>query len=121
MDPARNISWLRSAPTNNGEIVGMLSTSDARSSPPNKVGSIHPMVLIMGLIAMRKGYLYRTRRLESPLDRATMTYGFCSSSSRLARITRMRPQVPAVPTTTVGSHRCFIMSQSLAKLHGASW
>ena len=51
----------------------MLSTSDTRSSPPNKVGSIHPMVLIMGLIAMRKGYLYSTRRLDNPLERATMT------------------------------------------------
>ena len=44
----------------------------------------------------------------------------CSSSSRLARITRVSRAVPATPRTTAGSQMCARRLRTRATLHGAS-
>ena len=36
-------------------------------------------------------------------------------------MTRIRPAVPAVPITTIGTGRCLSMSHTLPRLHGANW
>ena len=103
-----------------GASVGSPSTIEVSSSPLTSVGSVQPSVLIAGLIAMRNGYLYTIFCSDRPLERATITYCLLSSSSRFARIVRIRNAVPAVPTIRAGIQTCLSRSSSFAKLHGAS-
>ena len=48
MLPARNISWLKRAPTKSGATVGIPRTNEASSSPFTSCGSVQPMVLTTG-------------------------------------------------------------------------
>ena len=48
-----------------------------------------------------------------------ITYCLASSSSSVARITRISSAVPAVPTMMIGSGRCLSRSQTLATLQAA--
>ena len=73
MLPARNMSWLSSASTNSGATVGRPMTSDTRSSPDTNAGKVQPIVLMIGLSAIRTGYRNRRRCSETPLARATVT------------------------------------------------
>ena len=78
------------------------------------------MALMIGLMAMRTGYLNRMRRSATPLARAVITYWRDSSSDSELRRMRISPAVPAVPITISGTGKCFIRSQTRARLHGAA-
>ena len=118
-EDAKNMSWNCSAVNSIGPTVGRPITSEVMISPETITGSSQPMVLMIGLMATRTGYLNSRLPSRTPLARAVITYCFSSSSSSVARITRMMPAVPAVPTMTIGSGRCFSRSHTLATLHGA--
>ena len=90
-------------------------------SPDTITGSVQPMVLMIGLSAMRTGYFISSRPSPIPLARAVITYWRRSSSSRLPRITRTISAVPAVPITSSGIGRCASRSSTLPMLHGANW
>ena len=74
----------------------------------------------MGLSATRTGYLNSSERSGRPLALAVTTYCLRSSSKSDPRKTRRIEAVPAVASTSTGAGRCFSMSMTLAKLHGAS-
>ena len=90
------------------------------ASPDTSVGSTPPMPLTIGFTAMRTGYLNSSRVSATPLVRAVTTYCLGSSSSSVARSTRIMPAVPALPITISGSGRCLARSTTLPRLHGAS-
>ena len=120
MLPARYISWARIALSRIGPVVCRLRTMEISTSPETIPGSTHPIVLIMGLIAVRTGYFNKIRVSGSPLARAVITYCFCNSSNRFPRMTRIVPPVPARPIRIMGSQICFNISRNLAQLQGAS-
>src|SRR5579863_1642957 len=101
-EPARYMSWLRSATSNIVSFVGNAITTETMTAPEITCGSSEPISLMNGLSAMRSGYLNSAFSGRSPLARAVITYCFCSSSSRLARRRRIIAAVPAVPMTTTG-------------------
>ncbi|GIQ66181.1 hypothetical protein PACILC2_47490 [Paenibacillus cisolokensis] len=119
--PARYISWNMSAFKSIGPVVGVFRTIETIASPEISAGSVHPIVLISGLIAMRTGYLNRSLRSSTPLARAVMTYCLESSSSSMPRMTRIRLAVPDKPIMTTGSTRRGSILSTLSMLHGASW
>ena len=57
MLPARNMSWFFSALRRTGEIVGKPNTREACRAPLINSGNVKPIVLTMGLMATRTGYL----------------------------------------------------------------
>ena len=116
--PARYMSCACSASNSSGPTVGSPTTIAVSASPETSAGSTPPMVLTIGLMAMRSGYLNSRRPSSSPLARPVSTYCLRSSSSSAARITRIRPAVPAVPITTSGIGRCLRKSNSLARFQG---
>ena len=97
-------SFIR-ALNNSGPTVGSPSTSEVMVSPETITGSSQPTVLIIGFTATRTGYLNSTLLSATPLARAVTTYCLLSSSRSWARITRISPAVPAVPTMITGSGR----------------
>ncbi len=118
--PARYMSWLISARNIIGPVVGRLSTTEMIVAPETRPGSTYARPLMNGLSATRTGYFQISARSFIPLARAVTTYGLRSSSSRLARIVRISPAVPAMPRTTTGTHRWRSRSANFARLHGAS-
>ena len=98
-------------------MVGRLSTMAVIASPDTSVGSTPPMPLTIGFTAMRTGYLNSSLLSPTPLVRAVTTYCLGSSSSSVARSTRI---MPAVPITISGSGRCLNRSTTLPRLHDAS-
>src|SRR5215472_16985254 len=101
-DPARCMSWLRSASSSIGPVVGRDITTETIAAPEIMCGNREPISEINGLRAIRSGYLNRALSGGSPLARAVTTYCFCNSSSRLARNRRIMLAVPAVPMTMTG-------------------
>ncbi len=99
---AKNMSSAINALKRSGPVVGKLRTIAVMVSPEKMAGSIQPMVLTIGLIAILTGYLNKRALSSTPLARAVMTYCFLSSSNKQPRITRMSPAVPAVPMTIKG-------------------
>jgi hypothetical protein len=118
--PARYMSWNMSARSRMGPVVGMFMTIATSASPEMMAGSIQPIVLTSGLMATRTGYLNKSLPSGSPLARAVTTYCLFSSSSRVARRTRMRPAVPARPRMTIGTQMWESMFSTLGMLHAAS-
>ena len=55
--PARYMSWLSSAFSSSGPVVGSDSTEETTTSPETSAGSVQPMVETNGLSATRNGYL----------------------------------------------------------------
>lgn len=103
--PARNISCVVNADNNIGPVVGKLNTVATMIDPDTSVGNNQPAVLINGFNATRTGYFKITFHSGNPLARAVRTYGFLSSSSRFARIIRIRLAAPAVPKIIIGIQR----------------
>ena len=62
-----------SACKNRGPVSGMSSTIEMMVAPEIMCGSVQPMVLTMGLMAMRTGYLNSSLLSLSPFDRAVVT------------------------------------------------
>ena len=89
-------------------------------SPESSAGKDMPRLLTNGFNAIRTAWRRTTIRSVSPLDRAVVTKGWPSMSSRLPLMTRIVAAVPAVPMTMMGIHRFFARSRAFAKLHGAS-
>jgi hypothetical protein len=118
MAPARYMSWDSSALSSSGPVVGKLSTTETMTDPETSPGRVQPTVLTNGLSAMRTGYLSTSVRSSRPLARAVSTYGRWSSSSRFARMIRISPAVPPMPSTTIGIHRCCAKSTRRPMLHG---
>src|SRR5579883_585029 len=104
-EPARYISWLRSASSSIGPVVGRFITTETTVAPEMICGRSEPISAMNGLSASRKGYLTKARNGGSPLARAVITYCFCNSSSRLARRRRIMPAVPESPMTMTGIQR----------------
>src|SRR5712671_1986907 len=119
-EPARNISWLRSASSSIGPVVGNDMTIDTTAAPEMTCGSREPISEMNGLSARRSGYLNNSLTGGRPLARAVTTYCFCNSSSRLARSRRIMLAVPAVPITMTGIQICANTDMILAHDHGAS-
>ena len=118
--PARYISWLSSARSSTGPVVGRFKTIAVIASPEIMVGNSQPIVLTNGLTANRTGYLNKSLLSETPLALAVITYCFPSSSRRHARIIRMSPAVPAVPITITGTQSRLSIFPILARLQAAS-
>src|SRR5207249_4009580 len=93
-EPARNMSWLRSASSSIGPVVGSDMTIDTTAAPEITCGNKEPISEMNGFNAMRSGYLNRILDGRSPLARAVTTYCFCNSSRRLARSRRIMAAVP---------------------------
>ena len=89
----------------NGPSVGRFKTTDTMIVHDIRKGKRYPSVLINGFKARRTGYFNITFHSASPLALAVITYGLFSSSSKLARITRIKAAVPAVPTTNTAIHK----------------
>ncbi len=104
-DPARYMSWLCSARSIIGPVVGSESTTATMVEPEMTWGSRLPISATKGLRDIRSGYLTSTLKGCSPLARAVTTYCLSSSSSRLARSRRIMAAVLEVPTTSTGTHR----------------
>src|SRR5579875_1002818 len=119
-EPARYMSWLRSASSIIGPVVGRAITTETITVPEMTCGSNEPISEMNGFRAMRSGYLNSTLTGERPLARAVMTYCFCSSSSRLARSLRIIAAVPPSPMTMTGTQRWASTDAALAQLHGRS-
>src|SRR5690606_3127418 len=117
-EPARYMSWLRSASSSMGPVVGSDSTTETTAAPEMSSGRSEPMSAMNGLSAMRNGYLTSALTGWSPLARAVVTYCFCSSSRRLARSRRIMPAVRERPSTIVGSQRCSSTERNFATLQG---
>ena len=77
------------------------------------------MVLTKGFMAIRTGYFISSLKGGTPFARAVVTYGFCSSSSRFARINRIVMAMPDVPTTMMGIQMWASKSTKRGQLHGA--
>jgi len=71
--PARYMSWSISELSRMGPAVGRLRTIETITEPETRVGSIQPIVLTIGLIATRTGYLSSRRHSDMPLARAVTT------------------------------------------------
>src|SRR5579872_1454199 len=119
-EPARNMSWLRSASSSIGPVVGSDMTTDTIAAPEITCGNSEPISEMNGFSAIRSGYFSSTRRGGKPLARAVTTYCLCSSSSRLARNRRIMLAVPAVPMTTTGTHIWAMTEPTLPHDHGLS-
>ena len=100
------MSWLCSARTSIGPVVGSESTTETMAAPETTCGSRFPMSAMNGLSDIRSGYFTSSRNGGSPFARAVTTYCFWSSSRRFARSRRIMAAVPDVPITTTGIHRC---------------
>ena len=85
--------------------------------PDTNCGKRLPMPETKGLSAMRTGYLKSSRSGRTPLARAVTTYGFFSSSNKLARIMRIMLAVPPTPSTTTGTQMCCNRSATLPQVH----
>src|SRR5436190_16228489 len=105
-EPARNMSWLRSASSSIGPVVGSDMTIDTTAAPEITCGNKEPISEMNGLSERRSGYLNNSLSGWRPLARAVTTYCFCNSSSRLARSRRIMLAVPAVPITMTGIQIC---------------
>ena len=114
------MSWLCSARTSIGPVVGSESTTETMAAPETIWGSRLPMSAMKGLSDIRNGYFTSSRNGGSPFARPVTTYCFCSSSSRLARRRRIIAAVPEVPMTTTGIHRCSSTDRNFAQLIGRS-
>src|SRR5438132_526729 len=101
-EPARNMSWLRSASSSIGPVVGNDMTIDTTAAPEITCGNSEPISEMNGLSARRSGYLNSSLTGGTPLARAVTTYCFCNSSKRLARSRRIMLARPAVPITMTG-------------------
>src|SRR3984893_3344339 len=119
-EPARNMSWLRSASSSIGPVVGSDMTIDTTAAPEITCGNSEPISEMNGLSERRSGYLNSSLTGGTPLARAVTTYCFCNSSSRLARSRRIMLAVPAVPITMTGIQICANTDMILAHVHGAS-
>src|SRR6202007_3090243 len=117
-EPARYMSWLRSASSSIGPVVGKDITTETIAAPEITCGSREPISEMNGLRAIRSGYLNNTLRGGNPLARAVTTYCFCNSSSRLARNRRIMLAVPAVPMTMTGIQRWPATENTLEILQG---
>ena len=117
-EPARYMSWLRSASISIGPVVGRESTTDTTAAPDTTWGNRLPMSATKGLRAIRRGYLTSSRIRGIPFARAVTTYCLRSSSRRFARSLRIIPAVPDVPITTTGIHRCSSTETSFPQLMG---
>src|SRR5271166_4244494 len=117
-DPARYMSWLRSASSSIGPVVGKDITTETIAAPEITCGKREPISEMNGLRAIRNGYLNSTLRGGSPLARAVTTYCFCNSSSRLARNRRIMLAVPAVPMTMTGIQIWASTEKILGQVHG---
>src|SRR5215472_3949248 len=117
-EPARYMSWLRSASSSIGPVVGRDITTETIAAPEITCGRSEPISEIKGLRAIRSGYLNNNLSGRRPFARAVTTYCFCNSSSKLARSRRIMLAVPAVPITTTGIQRCAPTERALPKLHG---
>src|SRR5262249_11571353 len=60
-EPARYMSWLRSASSSIGPVVGSDMTCETMTAPDTSSGSSVPMSAINGLSDMRRGYLISRR------------------------------------------------------------
>ncbi len=117
-EPARYMSWLRSALSSIGPVVGSDMTTETIAAPEITCGSSEPISEMNGLSAMRSGYLNNALNGCRPLARAVTTYCFCNSSSRLARRRRIMAAVPAEPMTMTGIQICAISDNTFPQLHG---
>ena len=115
-EPARYMSCDFRAAMSNGPVVGSDSTMATISAPEMMAGRSEPMSATKKLRLMRSGYFTSALKGGTPLARAVVTYCFCSSSSRLARMRRIMAAVPEVPITMVGTMRCSIIDQNLPQL-----
>src|SRR5207302_3650938 len=61
-EPARNMSWLRSASSSIGPVVGSDITTETIAAPDITCGSSDPISEMNGLSAIRSGYLSKTLR-----------------------------------------------------------
>ena len=120
IDPARYVSCVISALSIIGPAVGRPNTMAVIAPPDIRCGNNQARLLIKGFRQILTGYLNNTFALDKPLLRAVITYCFSSSSSSVARSTRMRPAEPPVATTNTGIGKCLAKSMSYAILHGAS-
>ena len=102
-----------------GPVVGRLNTIAVIVAPEMILGRIQPIVLTIGLIATRRGYLNKRVLSFTPLARTVTTYCFFNSSSSVPRMTRISPAVPAVPMTMMGMGRCLSRSMNLPMLQEA--
>ncbi len=114
------MSWLRSASSSIGPVVGSDITTETITAPETISGSKVPMSAMKGLSDSRSGYFTSSRPRGRPLARAVTTYCFCSSSSRLARRRRICEAVPDAPITTTGSQRWASTDSTLPQLQGWS-
>src|SRR6516164_7906356 len=117
-EPARYMSWLRSASSSIGPVVGKDITTETIAAPEITCGKREPISEMNGFRAIRNGYLNSTLRGGSPFARAVTTYCFCNSSSRLARNRRIMLAVPAVPMTMTGIQICASTESILFQVHG---
>ena len=114
------MSWLFSAASSIGPVVGSDSTTAVISAPEITAGKRLPMSEMKKLSASRIGYLRSSLPGGRPLARPVTTYCFCSSSSRFARILRIMPAVPPVPITITGIQMCSNSDFHFAHVHGLS-
>ena len=72
-EPARYMSWVCSARSSIGPVVGSESTIETTAAPEIIEGSRLPMSAMNGLSAMRSGYLHSARNGGRPLALAVVT------------------------------------------------
>ncbi len=70
------MSWLRSASSSIGPVVGSDMTTETTTAPETTSGSSEPMSAMKGLSDMRSGYFTSRRPGDRPLARPVVTYCF---------------------------------------------
>ncbi len=113
------MSWLFSAATSIGPVVGSDSTTETIAEPEITCGRRLPMSAMNGLSAMRSGYLTSSRNGAQPLGAA----GDDVLLLQLVEQVRAQPadhrrRCPTVPITITGIHRCARIEPILPSVQG---